>query len=256
VNRKWFIILGSLAIVVPLVAFTGCVASPVGEGSPASVKVELVNQQQGIWVNGQGEVKAVPDLATVWLGVEAEDITVAAAQEKAAAAMNEVMAALKNSGIADKDISTEQFSIQRITRWDYDREEETVTGYRVSNMVTAKIREIDQAGSIIDAVALAGGDFIRVNNISFSIDDPKAYQEDARALAVADAKAKAEDMASLAGVELGQATYISESGGYYPVVYRDYMAAEGAVPAPAPTPIEPGELTISISVQIAYEILD
>ena len=252
-NRKRFIIIGILATVVPLLVFTGCVAGPAGNGSPESVKVELVNQQQGIWVNGKGEVKAVPDVATVWLGVEAEDITVAAAQEKAAAAMNEVMTALKNSGIADKDISTQQFSIQRITRWDYDREEETVTGYRVSNMVTAKIREIDQAGPVIDAVALAGGDFIRVNNISFSIDDPKAYQEEARALAVADAKAKAENMASLAGVELGKATYISESGGYYPVIYRD--AVMEATPAAAPTPIEPGELTISISVQVAYEIL-
>ncbi|MDD4985011.1 MAG: SIMPL domain-containing protein [Dehalococcoidales bacterium] len=253
-NRKWLFLIGGLAMVVPLVAFTGCVTSPVENGSPESVKVELVNQQQGIWVNGQGEVEAVPDVATVWLGVEAEDVTVAAAQEKAASAMNEVMAALKNSGIADEDIRTEQFSIQRITRWDYDREEEIVDGYRVSNMVTAKVREVDQAGPIIDTVVLAGGDFIRVNNISFSIDDPKTYQEEARALAVADAKAKAENMASLAGVELGKVTYISESGGYYPVVYRDYVVEEAS--APAPTPIEPGELTISISVQIAYNILE
>ncbi|MDD5590495.1 MAG: SIMPL domain-containing protein, partial [Dehalococcoidales bacterium] len=88
-NRKRFIIIGILAMVVPLLVFTGCVTSPAGNGSPESVKVELVNQQQGIWVNGQGEVKAVPDVATGWLGVEAEDITVAAAQEKAGVAMNE-----------------------------------------------------------------------------------------------------------------------------------------------------------------------
>ena len=97
-------------------------------------------------------------------------------------------------------------------------------------MVTAKIREVDNTGIIIDAVARVGGDYIRINGISFTLDDPTAYHGEAREKAMADAEAKAEQLAELAGVKLGKPTYISESGAYMPVV-REYYA-----PAPMPAP--------------------
>jgi len=131
-----------------------------------------------------------------------------------------------------------------------------VIGYRVTNMVTAKIREIDKAGPIIDAVAAAGGDFTRINNISFSVDDPTAYYEEARQKAVADARAKAEQLAELAGVNLGKPTYISE-GAQAPIYPRDLYYGEAGVPAPAPpTPISPGEIELTLTVQVAYAIVD
>jgi len=121
-------------------------------------------------------------------------------------------------------------------------------------MVTAKIRDIEQAGPIIDAVAAAGGDYTRINNISFSVDDPTPYYQEARQKAMADAKAKAEQLADLAGIGLGKPTYISEGTIYPPVVYRD-AGMESVAPAPT-TPISPGEIELTLTVQVAYAIAD
>ena len=165
--------------------------------------------------------------------------------------MDRVINALTDNGVDDKDIQTQYFSIDRVTRWDREGEEEIVVGYRVTNTVTAKIREIDKAGSIIDAVAAAGGDFTRINSIGFSVDDPSAYYDEARQEAMADARAKAEQLAELAEVELGKPTYISE--GIISPVYQRSMY-EGA--APPTTPISPGEMELTLSVQVVYAILD
>jgi len=236
----------SLALVLSLVGFSACTAGPTTIGT-----VDLNTQQEGIWVNGQGEVTVIPDLATLWLGVEAQADTVAEAQSQAVEAMNNVMDVLTDNGVDEDDIQTQYFSINQVTRWEDD--ELIIIGYRVTNMVTAKIREIDDVGSIIDAVATAGGDLIRINNIAFSVDDPSEYYEEAREEAMADAQAKAEQLADLAGVELGKPTYISEGTIYPPVVYRDAGMTETAPPS---TPISPGEIELTLTVQVAYAIED
>jgi uncharacterized protein YggE len=240
----------ALALVLSLVGFSACTAGPTTIGA-----VDLNTQQAGLWVTGQGEVTATPDLATLYLGVEAQADTVAEAQSQAAEAMDNVMTALTDNGIDEDDIQTQYFSIDQVTRWDSDKDEQVVIGYRVTNMVTVKIREIDNVGAIIDAVAEAGGDFIRVSNIAFSVEDPSEYYEEARAEAMADAKDKAEQLADLAGIELGNPTYISEGTIYAPVIYRD---AGMAIPVEeaAPTSISPGELELTLSVQVAYAIED
>ncbi len=252
-KKNWLLAI-SLALVLAIIGLAGC--SP---GNTVPVEIEglnISNQQEGIWVSGQGKVMAVPDIATLRLGVEAQAATVAIAQSQATEAMDEVMAALTDNGVAEKDIQTQYFSIRQVTRWDRDKEEEIVVGYRVTNKVTAKIREIDKVGTIIDAVAAAGGDLTRIDSIDFSVDDPSAYYEEAREEAMADAKAKAEQLADLAGARLGKPTYISE-GISYPIYPRVVM--EMTVPAPGlvvETPISPGEVEISLTVQVAYAILD
>jgi len=244
-KKKWLVAI-SLALVLAIIGLAGCAA-------PA--KVSLVTQEEGIWVTGQGKVSAVPDIVTLRLGIQAQEASVAEAQTQAAEAMDRVMAALIDNGVAEKDIQTQYFSIRQVTKWDRVKEEETVVGYRVTNMVTAKIREIDKAGSIIDAVAEAGGDFTRIDSIGFSLDDPSVYYEEAREKAMADAKAKAEQLAELAGVTLGKPTYISEGIQVPPIYPRVVM--EMAIPAPAPpTQISPGETEISLTVQVAYTTLD
>ncbi len=238
----------SLALVLSLVGFSACTAGPTTIGT-----VDLNTQQEGIWVNGQGEVTVTPDLATLWLGVEAQADTVTEAQSQAVEAMDNVMTALTDNGVDEDDIQTQYFSIDQVTRWDDD--EIVVIGYRVTNMVIAKIRDIDNVGAIIDAVAEAGGDLTRINNIAFSVDDPSEYYEEAREEAMADAKDKAEQLADLAGIELGQPTYISEGNIYPPVVYRDV----GMAPAPEEgytTSISPGEIELTLTVQVAYAIED
>jgi len=246
-KKSWLAAIG-LALVLAIVGVVGCTGGPTTIGT-----VDLNSQQEGIWVSGEGKVTVTPDIATLGLGIEAQAETVAEAQSQATEAMNKVMTALTDNGVAKKDIQTRYFSIDQVTRWDKEREEEIVVGYRVTNMVTAKIREIDKADLIIDAVAAAGGDFTRINSIGFSVDDPSPYYEEARQKAVADARAKAEQLAELAEVKLGKPTYISEGALYPPVIYRE---AAIPAPAPAPTPISPGEIELTLTVQVAYAILD
>jgi uncharacterized protein YggE len=247
VKRNYLLAI-SLALVLAMVGLCGCTPGNTTIGT-----VDLNNQQEGIWVNGEGKVTVTPDIATLMLGISAQAASVAEAQSQAAEAMNKVMAALTDNGVAKKDIQTQRFSIEQVTRWDSDKQQEIVIGYRVTNMVTAKIRELDKAGAIIDAVAVAGGDFTRINSINFSVDDPSPYYKEAREKAMADAKAKAEQLAGLSGIKLGKPTYISE-GTVYPVYQRAMYEAAGA--APAPTPISPGELELTLNIQVVYAILD
>ena len=171
--------------------------------------------------------------------------------------MDEVMTALTDNGVAKKDIQTQRFSITQVTKWDRVKEEQIVIGYRVTNMVIVKIREIDKTGSIIDAVATAGGDLTRIDNISFSVDDPSAYHEEARQKAMTDAESKAEQLAELAGVRLGKPTYISEGAQIPPPIYRVDLFEVAPAAAPIPeTAISPGELEISLTVQVVYSILN
>ncbi len=252
--RKKILLAMGLVLVLTLVGLAGCSSGGVSSGElPSALRINVGSQQEGMWVNGHGEVSADPDVATLQLGISSQRASVAEAQAEAATAMDKVMTSLRNDGVADKDIQTQYFSIQQVTRWDEEREKEIVIGYRVSNMVVAKIREIAKTGSIIDAVAVAGGDNTRIDNIGFSVDDPSPYRKEARDKAMADARAKAEQLANLSGVKLGKPTYISESI-YYPVYTPAVKVAEGAT-APT-TPISPGEMKVSLDVQVVYAILD
>ena len=257
--KKKLLLLGiCLVLVVTVVGVAGCgrICYPEGSSIELLPNAGIVVSQQntGIWVTGEGKVSAVPDVANLSLGVEAQADTVADAQRQAAEAMTAVMEELDKSGVAEKDIKTQYFSIYPVSRWDRDTEEEILIGYRVTNTVTAKIKKVDEAGIIIDAVTKAGGDYIRINGISFTIDDPTVYYDEAREKAMADAKAKAEQLADLADVNLGKLIYVNESGGYIPVT-REYIALEKAVPAPAlDTPISPGETEISLTVQVVFSI--
>ena len=247
-----------LALIIITIGITGCeTLSPPStpKPEPASASVLFSQQSTGIWVTGEGTVTAVPDIAILSLGVEAQSTTVAEAQSQATTAMAAIVAALDSYEIAEKDVKTQHFSIIPVRRWAEDKGQEILIGYRVTNTITARVREIDNTGAIIDAVARAGGDDTRINSLSFTVDDPTAYHQEAREKAMADAEAKARQLADLGNVRLGAPIYISESGGYIPVV-REYFA-EGPVPAPLPAaapPISPGETEIRLSVQVVYGI--
>jgi uncharacterized protein YggE len=255
-KNKIFLVVGAVLVLV-LTVLAGC--STTGGAAAAEsqpINVNVGNQQTGIWVNGEGKVTVTPDVATINLGVSAQAATVAEAQNQAATAMDQVMSALTSNGVAQNDIKTQYFNIQQVTRWDDKGQQETIIGYRVSNMVTAKIRTLDKVGTIIDAAASAGGDLTRINGINFSVDDPSQYYDQARELAMQDAKAKAEQIAELSGVTLGRPTYVVENTYTPPIIYRDAMAkAEMVAGAPAPTtPITPGEADITLNVQVSYAI--
>jgi len=250
-KKKWFLVIIGMATILTLFGLTGCEQGSTASGEVSNIN--LSNQQNGIWVTGQGEVSAVPDIAVISLGIESEDDSVATARDRAAAAMNDVMDTLSSNGIADKDIQTQYFNIQQVRTWDRETEREVVTGYRVTNTVTVTVRDMEKVGTIIDAVTDAGGDLTRINGINFSIDDPEEYYDEARKEAMADARKKAEELAKLANVGLGAATYISENL-YYAPVTRSGIAMGYDEAASYSTSISPGELDISLTIQVAYTI--
>ena len=255
-KKNWLVVIG-LVLVVVMIGLSGCYGGKGGLGElPSELRLNLGNQQEGIRVSGTGKVLVTPDIATLRLGIAAQEVIVAEAQSQAAEAMDKVMNTLTSNGVAKKDIQTQRFSIQQVTKWDRVKEEEIVVGYRVTNVVTAKIREIAKAGAVIDAVAVAGGDFTRIEGIGFSVDDPSAYYEEAREKAMADAKAKSEQLADLAGVRVGKPTYISESTYLPSPIPRQIMYGEAKVSAAPETPISAGEMEVVLTIQVAYTILD
>jgi uncharacterized protein YggE len=246
-----------LALIIIVLGLAGCDAFSSPTPRTTSTGSLITQQNTGIWVTGTGEVTVTPDIATLQVGVEAQEATVAEAQDEADTAMNRVVAALTGSGIKKEDIQTQYFRIRERTRWDDETNQEIVVGYQVTNTVIAKIRDIEKVGSIIDAVVKAGGDLIRINDLGFSVDDPSAYYDEARKKATADARARAEKLAKQTGVSLGPPTYVSESA-YMPPMYEGMMYATAEAPIPAPAPIEPsispGEVKITLTVQVAYSI--
>ncbi len=253
-NRKWMVTIGAVVVLLAVaVGLVGCGTEGALSGGTLEIKGNLNGQQEGIWVNGEGKVTAVPDVAILRVGVEAQAASVGDAQSQASEAMDNVMAALKKGGVATKDIQTQSFNIQKVSRWDNDRQQEIIIGYRVTNIVTAKIRDVSKAGAVIDAVAIAGGDLIRIDSIGFTVDDPAPYQEQARQKAVADAAAKAKQLAGAAGVKLGKPVYITESSYFPSPIYRDVAVKAESAPS-VETPVSPGEMEITTNVQIAYDI--
>ena len=233
-----------LAFIVVVSSLLGC-----KEPQAQAETVILTNQQEGISVTGTGKVAVTPDIAILNLGIQSQEKTVALAQSKATDAMNQVVSALTTNGIATRDIQTQRFSIQVVTRYEPTTNQEIFIGYLVTNIVTAKIRSLDKTGSIIDAVASAGGDLTRIEGLTFSIDDPTNYYTQAREKAMNDAKAKAQQIADLSGVTLGKPVFVSESTSF-PINQGSGIS----VPAVPTTPISVGELDISASVQVLYSI--
>jgi uncharacterized protein YggE len=223
-------------------------------GFTAAQSGELVNtaQQVGIWVSGEGKVTVIPDVADLSLGVQVEAVTLADANQKAAAAMDALVSVLKAQGVADKDIKTQNFNIYPVYDYAKDTGKATIRGYQVTNTVVAKIRVIANTGKIIDASVAAAGDAIRVNSISFSVDNPAKSTDAARELALLDAKAKAEQIARVTGVSLGSVSFVSDSSSnVVRIIAPSFDVKAGAA---ASTPILPGNTDLTVSVQVIYNI--
>ncbi len=251
-NRKVLTLVMASGLLVPAFILSGC-APLHGAAIGESVEVRVAVQEEGISVDGTGEVMVVPDVAAVNLGVQAESSTVAEAQELASRAMDDVISALLDHGVTETDIQTTGFTIRQLTQRDPTQPRDRVTGYQVSNNLRVMIREVDDAGAILDAVVATGGDYIRVHGISFMLDDPSVHLEAARTNAVADARSKAEQLAQLTGVQLGDPVNISETSST-PSLFRGVERVSHDAPAAPPTPIEPGEITVTASVNIVYAI--
>jgi uncharacterized protein YggE len=205
-----------------------------------------------IHVTGSGSVVGEPDIATLNLGVSVEKASVEEAREAAASAMTAVIESLEVNNVAEKDIQTENFSIH--PQYDYTDNGRVLRGYRVNNTVSAKVRELESLSDIIDDAAAAGGDIVIVNAIQFMIEDATALQTQARALAVKNAEAKAQTLAEASGVTLGKPVTITEtqSGGGPRIAFAESAAFDNS--ARSSTPVQAGELAVTVNVTIVYEI--
>ncbi len=205
----------------------------------------------GISVSGTGKITGAPDTLTITFGVTVLADTVAQAVATAAESADAVIAALTEGGVAEDDIQTSNYSI--FPRYDYRNDTQTLVGYQVTNSVTVKVRDLDSAGTLIDDVTTAGGDAVTVSGVSFSIEDNEALVEAARAAAWDDARAKAEQLAELAGVTLGIPTSIVETFSSPPVPYA-FGEQSFAAEADTATPIAPGTQEVAVTLSVQYSI--
>jgi len=212
--------------------------------SPALAQSDI---PPAISVTGEASISAPPDLASVDAGVASDAKTAREASEANNVAMGKVLAALKAANIEPRDIQTSRLSLQ--PQYAPNRSgPSSVVGYRASNRVIVRIRDVGKVAGVIDTLVGAGANDI--GNISFAVSQASKLLDDAREKAVADARRKAEIYASAAGVTLGAPLSISEEGAPQPV-FRAKMAAPMAA---APTPIAQGEETLSISVSVTWAI--
>ena len=249
-KKGLLLIIAVLSVIVLALGALGCGTSSTGGSENSSTGVN--QQSTGIWVTGVGKVTVIPDVAIVSMGVQAQSSTVAGAQQQAAGSMTSVMAALKANGVADKDIATSYYSITPVYSYAPTTGKQTLEGYSVSNAVSVKIRNVGNAGVVIDAVAAAGGNDTVINSVTLTVDQPEQYNDSARKAAVADAANRAKQLANLSGVKLGKATYINESLTNTPQIIT-FDTSGKAAPA-VTTPISPGETEITLTVQVIYSI--
>jgi hypothetical protein len=209
-----------------------------------------------ITIEGRGEVMAAPDVAQINSGVTTQGATAREALDANSAAMAELIAQLKASGIEARDIQTSGFSVN--PNYVYTEERDAngyslppkIAGYQVANTVTVTVRALDTLGSILDKSVTIGAN--TVNGVTFSVADPSALYDEARKAAFADARAKAELYAAAAGGTLDEINSISESQSFnspQPVAMYSMRAdAEAAVP------VEGGELAFAINVNVQWEL--
>ena len=226
-------------------------SSSTAETAPAPAQVTGASYDT-LRVSGLGIATGTPDLTTLSLGVSVAAETVAEARATAAQSMTSVMAALKEQGVLDADITTSHFRIHE--EYDYSRQTRKKVGFSVRNGLTVIVRQTDTVAAVIDAAVAAGGDHIEFSHIDFSFSDTSAMEREARQAAVADMLEKATQLAEFAGRELGDLKALSDfpidAGGHSEDVRLLAASAEAAYD----TPIAVGEDDIAVVVYGVYEL--
>ena len=201
-------------------------------------------------VSASGEVTRVPDLAIISAGVQTLQPTASGAIEQNATRMERVRAALKRAGIADRDIQTSSINLNPEYRY-VENQPPVLTGYRASNSVNVKFRDLKRTGTILDALVAEGTNQISGPNLT--IDKPDEAYDEARVKAIAAGQQRAELYARALGKRVVRILSVSESGGYVPAPMpyaRDMAMASSA----AKTEIDPGTQALSVTVSMSFEL--
>lgn len=202
-----------------------------------------------ITVTGEGRVDASPDMATISLGVTSEAPTAAAAMAANSVELGRVLANLRGAGIEGRDLQTSGLTLNPNWRSDDNGSNGRIVGYIAANMLTVRVRALDSLGVVLDAAVKDGANTL--NGVSFGLAQPEPVLDEARKRAVADALHRALLLTEAAGVALGAVVAISEGGGNF--APSPMFRMEGAM-ADAPVPVAQGEVSLSASVTMVWEI--
>lgn len=262
-NKRTLYLAVAILAALTMVFMAGCQgAAPVAKGgannSPNAVTYDakagpLTGDQSagsnGISVSGQGTISVKPDVAYVSLGVETLDTDATKARKANDAAMAKVIAAVKGFGVTDEDITTTNFSIYPR----YDDKGQTITGFTVSNSVNVAVKSLDKLGGLLTAASAAGAN--TAGGINFDVLDRTAAYNQALAQAMDKAKARADVMAKACGVKLGNVLTINESSSYSGPVFASASGSKMDLAAGAPVPVSGGQLDVTATVNVVYEIV-
>jgi uncharacterized protein len=209
-----------------------------------------IQPETTITLNGKGTVDHAPDIAMITVGVSVEAETASTAMSQQTTKMNGVFSAVKTAGVADRDMQTSNLSLNPV--YDYpERQQPRIRGYNASNQITIKVRDLKNLGRTLDAVVKGGGNTI--HGVSFSIDKPESYQNEARVAAIKDAAAKAELYAQAVGYKVKRIVTASEMDFFpqpMPMMARMQMNQQAA----ESTPVAAGEVSLTQTVSVTFEL--
>lgn len=241
---------------LPLIALPALIGGALllGAAAPAlaQTSTDAAFRATTFSLSAYGETRVAPDMATITLGVQTDAPTAADALKANGARMNQVMAALKKAGVAERDIQTSNLNLN--AQYAYEQNQPPrLTGYQASNQVTITVRDLAKLGGTVDATVNAGAN--TVNGISFGLANPQIAEDAARLEAVKALQAKAELYGRATGYKTVRLVNLSEGGGYMPPSPPVPMAAFAAKREMADaTSVAGGELKVRIDVSAVYEV--
>ena len=232
-------------------ALTGIAAMAMAGAASAQTLPASVPAPTTLTIAAEGRVTRAPDIAEVSGGVVTTAPTASAAMAENATKMTAVVAAVRRAGVADRDIQTMGLNLQPQYRYE-NNQAPILTGYQATNIVSLRLRKIADAGKLLDALVGVGAN--QINGPNFRVEDSATALDEARVAAVATARKRAELYARAAGMKIGRITQISESGGYQPEPRPMLMSTRAKAEDAAASPVEPGEVALTISVTMVFEL--
>jgi uncharacterized protein YggE len=235
-------------LIVSMVLLAALALSACG---PAAIS--STNPQRTLSVTGAGQISMTPDIAYIYVGVHTENASASDAMAENNTRTQDMINALKKAGVDEKDIRTTNFSIWPMDK--YDPATNLPTGekvYSVDNTVYVTVRDLAKLGDLLDTLVKAGANTI--NSITFDVADKTAAIKQARSEAVKNGKEQAQELATDAGLTLGDITSISFYEGTPSPIVDSFGKGGGVADAALAVPIQPGQLTLTVTVNMTYEI--
>jgi uncharacterized protein YggE len=243
----------AIAVTAAASLLVGLILGPIISGHPTlGADPTTAVPEHTVTVSSSGVVSVAPDVADVVIGVMAQKVTVAEAQTAAATSMTSVIAAVKKTGVDAKDIVTVNISLNAVYDYNTNGAAPRLVGYQFANTIKVTVRDIGKVAAVVDDSMAAGA--TSVNGIIFRVGDPKAAQGQARGLAMTDARAKADALATAAGVSVKGVVSITETSSQPTPVFYTAGAMDAAKAQSVSTPIQTGTTDITIQVTVTYLI--